>query len=129
MKKVVRAIILNDRKVLLGKRAHNDAIGKWALIGGKPEAGETMEETIIREVKEELGVTFQPTFWMEEIDDSFGEGEPWKVSYFYGTVEGELRLKEEEVSEVGYFEEKDITNLDIAYDHKEILRKFFQEHL
>jgi len=63
---------------------------------------------------------------MEEVDNSFGQGELWKVSYFYGTAEGVLNPKKEEVLDVGFFEEKDLEDLDIAYDHKEVLKRFFK---
>ena len=40
----VRAIILvNHNKVLLGKRARGIGVGQYALIGGKPDEGESEE--------------------------------------------------------------------------------------
>ena len=130
MKIVTRAIIINDQgKVLIGKRARNDAIGKWALVGGKPDGDETAEKAIVREVQEELGLSFKPKLWMEEVDDNFGQGEEWKVYYFYGPAEGVLKTKPDEISEVAFVSERDLENLDIAYDHKEILKNFFQREL
>jgi ADP-ribose pyrophosphatase YjhB (NUDIX family) len=58
MKIVTRAIILNNEgKVLLGKRARTDSIGsgQWAILGGKPDPGETFEQAIVREVYEGQG--------------------------------------------------------------------------
>lgn len=127
-KVVTRAIILNnEKKVLLGKRARNDAIGKWALVGGKPDGNETLEETIIREVKEELGSEFAPIFWMEELDDSFGKGEEWRVIYFYGTAKGDYNINKDEVMEIDFFGPEELDTIDIAYDHKHILTRFFEE--
>ena len=95
MKIVTRAIIINDQgKVLLGKRARNDAIGKWALVGGKPDIEEIAEDAVVREVQEELGLSFKPTLWIEEVDATFGQGEEWKVYYFYGPAEGVLNMKQ-----------------------------------
>lgn len=48
------AIIINDKKqILLQRRVDND---KWGLPGGCQEIGETFEETVIREVKEETNL-------------------------------------------------------------------------
>jgi 8-oxo-dGTP diphosphatase len=48
-----------DRKVLLGLRApwKRSWPGHWDTIGGRVEAGETIEDALVREVQEELGVT------------------------------------------------------------------------
>lgn len=48
------AIIINDKKqILLQRRVDND---KWGLPGGCQEIGETFEDTVIREVKEETNL-------------------------------------------------------------------------
>ena len=43
--------------VLLGKRLNKTGKGTWALPGGHVENCETLEETAIREVEEEVGIT------------------------------------------------------------------------
>ena len=43
--------------ILLGKRLNKTGKGTWALPGGHVENCETLEETAIREVKEEVGIT------------------------------------------------------------------------
>jgi len=50
------AIVERNGKILLIKRKYEPGIGKWALPGGIVEYGETVEETAVREVKEETGV-------------------------------------------------------------------------
>ena len=52
----VGAIILKDDKILLVKRGAEPGIGKWSIPGGSMEFGETMEEAVKREVKEETGL-------------------------------------------------------------------------
>lgn len=52
----VGAVILKDNNVLLGKRAIDPAAGTWDLPGGFVEANETIEQAILREVKEELSI-------------------------------------------------------------------------
>lgn len=56
MKKVVAGIIIKDGKVLLTQRCEEKYDGKWEFPGGKVEEGETPENALIREIKEELDV-------------------------------------------------------------------------
>jgi 8-oxo-dGTP diphosphatase len=56
---VVAAIIINDNKILCVQRNINKYVyisEKYEFPGGKIEAGETKEETIRREIKEELNM-------------------------------------------------------------------------
>jgi 8-oxo-dGTP diphosphatase len=54
----VGAILLKDEALLLGRRAaHRSYPDCWDLIGGHVEPGETLEQTLVREVEEETGVT------------------------------------------------------------------------
>lgn len=48
------AVFNEDGKLLMGKRADN---GKWTLPGGKAEGSESPEETALRELREEAGIT------------------------------------------------------------------------
>jgi mutator protein MutT len=52
------AILLSGGTLLLGRRAaHRSYPDCWDIIGGHVEPGETIEQTLVREVEEEIGVT------------------------------------------------------------------------
>lgn len=58
MRQVTAAVIIEDRKLLLARRAPGEKLaGMWELPGGKVEPGETPQECLRRELLEELSMT------------------------------------------------------------------------
>jgi ADP-ribose pyrophosphatase YjhB (NUDIX family) len=47
-------------RLLLIKRGHQPGKGLWSIPGGRVEPGETDEQAVIREVREETGLVVQP---------------------------------------------------------------------
>jgi 8-oxo-dGTP pyrophosphatase MutT (NUDIX family) len=126
----VRAIIL-DRKgnVLLGKRARGTLAEKWALIGGKPDQDETEEQTVKREVCEEIGGEFTNlVFWKKELQEAVTPGDFLRESYYFGNITADtekLILNPTETLEVKYFSRIDLDNFEVVPIHDKILREFF----
>jgi len=57
MLNVVAALILKEGKILLCRRpAHKARALKWEFVGGKVEPGESREEALVRECREELNI-------------------------------------------------------------------------
>jgi ADP-ribose pyrophosphatase YjhB (NUDIX family) len=56
----VSAAIFRDRKVLIVRRARPPAHGLYTLPGGGVELGETLEQAVIREVREETSLDVEP---------------------------------------------------------------------
>src|SRR5262249_23766128 len=58
---VVGAAVLHTGRLLAARRsAPPELAGRWELPGGKAEPGETHERTLVRELREELGITAEP---------------------------------------------------------------------
>ena len=71
---VSAALIFHDGKLLIAQR-HADAHlgGLWEFPGGKREAGETFEQCLVREIREELGVEISVGELFEEIRHDYPE--------------------------------------------------------
>jgi 8-oxo-dGTP diphosphatase len=68
---VAVGVIKRDNKIYISKRADDlHQGGKWEFPGGKREANETIEQTLVRELSEEIGiqVTKQSHFMLIEHD-------------------------------------------------------------
>lgn len=60
MMEVVAALICADGRFLICRRPAHKARGLlWEFVGGKVEPGESKEEALVRECREELGVTVE----------------------------------------------------------------------
>lgn len=61
MTEVVAALIWDGERFLACQRPAHKARGlRWEFVGGKVEPGETKEQALIRECREELGITVTP---------------------------------------------------------------------
>ena len=81
----VGAVVFKEDRVLLIKRGKAPRSGEWSLPGGAQELGETVKEAVLREVKEETGLTVILTCLLDVID--FIETEENTLSFHYTLVD------------------------------------------
>ena len=68
----VVGVIINERQeILVGRRALDPARGTLDLPGGFVDAGETLEEAVMRELKEETGADVTPLRWLFSLPNSY----------------------------------------------------------
>jgi mutator protein MutT len=77
----VGAVVVDEGRVLLIRRGNEPMKGHWSLPGGMLELGETLTDGVVREVREETGLTVEPVELIELLDRIHREGE--RVRYHY----------------------------------------------
>jgi len=65
----VGAVIICHGKILLEKRKSEPGQGKWSIPGGVVELGENVEDTVIREVKEETSLEVEKPELIDAVDN------------------------------------------------------------
>ena len=118
---VVAAIIRKGDKIFATQRGYGDMKGKWEFPGGKIEPGETGEEAVVREIKEELRSTVKVLKFFGEINDVHGDRCFNVKFYICELVDGNLELTEHLASK--WVEPKDIIAADFMEADKEILNE------
>ena len=91
----VGAVVVDRGRVLLVRRGHEPAKGNWSLPGGALELGESLTDGVVREVREETGLTVTPVELVELLDRIHREGE--RVRYHYVIADYLCRVVEGEM--------------------------------
>ena len=94
--RVVAAIIHKDGKIFATQRGCGAYKDYWEFPGGKIEAGETPEQALIREIKEELATTIQPEQFLMTVEYDYPEFHLSMDCFICSIVEGEPELLEHE---------------------------------
>jgi len=94
--KLAEVIITDSGKVLLVQQRKQSAYGLWSFPGGHIEDGETPEQAINREVREELGTSLINARLFKVYHFGSGE-EELEFNTFTGQIEDDIKLNEEEL--------------------------------
>ena len=121
------AIIIKDKKILLIKRSNYTTAYPeyWGFPAGRAKENESPEENVIREVKEETNLNFEP---LELIKTGY-EYKCRKFYCFYGNWSGDIKIQEEEVSDWNWFSYEEAIKLKLAFDYKEVIEILHEKNL
>src|ERR1041385_3852268 len=118
------AVIYDDmhQHILLTRRTDN---GLWCLPGGRVDPGESVEETCIREVREETGLEVEVTRFIVVYSSpdfvvEYADGNRWQLISlsFEVTVRGGQLSLSDETTEVGYFTPAETETMELMEHHR-----------
>ena len=96
--KVVAAIIKQDNKIFATQRGYGDYKDWWEFPGGKTEAGETPEEALAREIREELATEICVDQYFMTVEYDYPEFHLSMDCFWCSVISGELTLLEHEAA-------------------------------
>jgi 8-oxo-dGTP diphosphatase len=128
----VGAIIIENARVVLVKRAHPPLQAEWSIPGGVLEVGELMREAAIREACEETGLTVDPGELLGVYDRVLRDPDK-RVRYHYVLVDflcrrvaGDL-VAASDATEVRWFTREELPALKLAEDTIDVIHKGFDK--
>lgn len=95
---VVAAIIVADGKILATQRGYGEYMDKWEFPGGKIEPGETPEEALRREIREELSADISVNQFVCTVEHDYPTFHLTMHNYLCQVVSGHLQLLEHEAA-------------------------------
>ena len=128
----ISAAIVRDGRVLIARRAKGASTGAFTLPGGVVEAGETLQEAVVREVREETGIAVEPIALAGQ-REFIARDEAGRVSRHFVIlcfacrwVSGEGVPLLEELSELRWLRPAELDGLKTTEDLAEIVEQAFR---
>lgn len=128
----VGALIFNRDKILLVERGREPLRGYWSIPGGVLETGETLEQAVCREVREETGLAVKPLSIIEVFEriirDPRGVPEYHYVliDYLCRVIGGSLSAADD-VNQVAWVRRSLLPNYKITQGTLPVIEKGFRE--
>lgn len=92
--RVVAAVIRSGNRIFAAARGYGEFKGGWEFPGGKIEPGETSEEALVREIKEELNVEISVGSLIETVEYDYPDFHLSMDCFWCEIVNGDIVLNE-----------------------------------
>lgn len=96
--RVAAAVIRDNNRIFATARGYGAFKGKWEFPGGKIETGETPQEALKREIREELATEVEVGELIDTIEYDYPDFHLVMECFWCKVVNGELELKEHEAA-------------------------------
>jgi ADP-ribose pyrophosphatase YjhB (NUDIX family) len=124
----VGAVIVENERALLIRRGQPPLLGEWSLPGGVLECGEALRDAVIREAREETGLTVEAGELLG-VYERVIRADDGRVRYHYVLIDflcrpvsGEIKAGSD-AAEVGWFRRDELPPLKLAYDANDVVLK------
>ncbi|MDA3978860.1 (deoxy)nucleoside triphosphate pyrophosphohydrolase [Gallibacterium sp. AGMB14963] len=94
--RVVAAVIHQEKQVFATARGYGDFKGLWEFPGGKIEVGESAQQALVREIKEELNLNIQVGELIDTVEYDYPTFHLSMDCFWATIISGKLMLKEAE---------------------------------
>lgn len=119
------AVIRRDREFLIAQRNADDTFGSfWEFPGGKKNSGESFEDCVVRETKEELGVNICVDRKLMEIRRKYNEKIIWLNFYLCSFISGEP--KPIDCQNVRWTDVEELKNFSFPPANDTVIRKLVE---
>ena len=126
MVEVAAALIWDENRFMICQRPANKARGLlWEFPGGKQEAGETLSQSLIRECREELGITVSVGDVFMQVTHRYPDIDVHLTLFNAGIQSG--TLKKLEHNDIRFIAVGEIDGYDFCPADKDILEKLKSE--
>jgi 8-oxo-dGTP diphosphatase len=126
----VGAVIIEEDRILLVKRARPPLLAQWSIPGGALEVGELVREAVVREAREETGLIVESGELLGVYDRVVRDAQQ-RVQYHYVLIDflcrklgGELAAADD-AAEVRWFTREELPKLKLVEDTLDVIRKGF----
>ncbi len=124
---VVAALIWKDNKFMICQRPANKTRAfQWEFVGGKAEKGETREEALIRECREELDITVRVGDIFMEVDHQYPDINVHLTLFNAEIAEGKVKMLEH--NDIKWITPNEIQKFTFCPADKDILEKIIREY-
>lgn len=128
MVQVVAALIWRGDKFMICQRPVNKTRAlEWEFVGGKVEAGESLQQALIRECHEEIGIDVTPKDVFMEVDHTYPDI-TIHLTLFNATIEDGVELIRLEHNDIKFITVDEIDNFEFCPADKDILRKIKEKY-
>jgi 8-oxo-dGTP diphosphatase len=126
----VGGVLIQDGRVVLVRRGKQPLLGRWVIPGGTVEAGEGLEQALVREMREETGLSVRPLQILLVFDRILREGGRLRyhyviIDYLCEVLEGELRAGSD-AADAAWAAQEELPAFDLPEKALEVVQEGFR---